>query len=172
MNKVILVDENDNPTGEMEKLEAHQKAVLHRAFSIFIFNDKGELMLQKRADRKYHSGGLWTNTTCSHPAPGKETKNEAVNRLKEEMGFTTDLDKLFTFKYKKEFDNGLTEHEYDHVFIGHYDDNPNPNPDEVGDWRWISPKKLIEDINTNPEKYTFWFKQIAQKVLQEVADKS
>ena len=128
MEQVILVNEQDEQTGVMEKMEAHQKALLHRAFSVFIFNDKGELLLQQRASDKYHSGGLWTNTCCSHPNPDEETITAAQRRLKEEMGFTTKLSKAFDFIYKSEFSNGLTEHEFDHVFTGYY--NGEIHPDE------------------------------------------
>src|SRR6478735_7868072 len=117
---VILVDERDTAVGIMEKMEVHQKALLHRAFSVFIFNDKGEMLLQKRAEKKYHSGGLWTNACCSHPQPGEDTMESANNRLREEMGFNTALHKAFTFVYKAPFENGLTEHEYDHVFVGSF----------------------------------------------------
>ena len=117
---VILVDENDAPIGIMEKIEVHQKALLHRAFSVFIFNSKGEMLLQKRANNKYHSPGLWTNACCSHPSPGQDTLEAATKRLQEEMGFTTAIEKVFDFIYKAPFDNGLTEYEFDHVFIGTY----------------------------------------------------
>ena len=121
VNEVILVNERDEPVGAMEKIEAHRKGVLHRAFSIFVFNKQGDLLLQQRAANKYHSGGLWTNTCCSHPEPGQQTKDAATKRLTEEMGFTTPLEKIFEFTYHTNFDNGLTEHEYDHVFTGQYD---------------------------------------------------
>ena len=166
MPNVILVDQNDNPIGQMEKLEAHKKAKLHRAISIFIFNDKGELMLQQREKSKYHSGGRWTNTVCSHPMPGEETIEAAHRRLQEEMGFDTDLKKLFSFSYKKEFENGLTENEYDHVILGHYNDNPIPNPEEVETWEWASVDNISEDIKNNPEKFTYWFKIAFPKIIE------
>jgi isopentenyl-diphosphate Delta-isomerase len=163
---VILVDENDNPIGEMGKMEVHEKAVLHRAFSIFIFNAKGEMLLQKRADNKYHSAGLWTNTCCSHPRPGEETLPAAQKRLQEEMGFSTTLSKAFSFIYKAPFDNGLTEHEYDHVFTGTYNGLVQPNPQEVSDYCYQSIKQIKSNIETHPGHFTEWFK-IALPKLEE-----
>src|SRR5687767_9845264 len=130
-DQVILVNENDEQLGVMDKMEAHHKGVLHRAFSIFIFNTKGEMLLQQRAEHKYHSGGLWTNACCSHPAPGEETNDAAERRLQEEMGFSTSLVKVLDFTYRAEFDNGLVEHEFDHVYLGLYNGDIHPNPDEV-----------------------------------------
>src|ERR1700733_15003891 len=138
MEEVILVDETDTPLGKMEKMEAHRKALLHRAFSVFIFNSKGEMLLQRRAPGKYHSGGLWTNACCSHPRPGEETSQAAKRRLFEELGFTTPLEKIFDFTYKSEFDNGLTEHEYDHVYVGQYDQGVYPNQEEVCEYMFLS----------------------------------
>ena len=158
--QVILVDEQDNPIGLMGKLEAHQKAVLHRAFSVFILNDKGELMLQQRAAGKYHSPNLWTNTCCSHPREGETTVEAGKRRLQEEMGFVTDLTDVQTFIYKAPFDNGLTEHELDHILIGYYNEAPNINPDEVGDWCWELPENIKKDIAAHPHRYTEWFKII------------
>src|SRR5690349_15951298 len=129
--EVILVDENDKAVGSAEKMKAHVKGMLHRAFSVFIFNTKGEMLLQQRALNKYHSGGLWTNACCSHPSPGEEIAASAVKRLSEELGFQTTIEKAFEFLYKADFDNGLTEHEFDHVFIGHYDGDINFCPEEV-----------------------------------------
>jgi len=158
--KVILVNQDDKPIGLMEKLEVHQKGLLHRAFSIFILNDKNELMLQQRASKKYHSPLLWTNTCCSHQRTG-ETNIEAGNRrLQEEMGFTTSLKELFSFIYKAPFDNGLTEHELDHVMIGYYDQNPIINTEEVEDWKWLNIENIRDKIAKNPEEYTAWFKII------------
>lgn len=155
---VILVDEQDRQIGVMEKMEVHQKALLHRAFSIFIFNNKGEMLLQKRAANKYHSGGLWTNACCSHPQPGQTTEEAAINRLQEEMGFTTPIKKAFDFVYKAAFENGLTEHEFDHVFTGIYEGIIIPNEEEVSDYCY----KTIEDIKaalqSQPELYTEWFR--------------
>lgn len=155
---VILVDEQDNPVGTMGKMEVHEKALLHRAFSVFIFNSKGEMLLQKRAETKYHSGGLWTNACCSHPKPGEEIKAAAEKRLEEEMGFHIPLQEAFSFIYKAPFQNGLTEHEFDHVFIGHYQGVINPNPGEVSDYRYQSIDHLKDSINNNPGDYTEWFK--------------
>jgi isopentenyl-diphosphate Delta-isomerase len=156
--EVILVDEHDVQTGTMEKMEVHQKALLHRAFSIFIFNEKGEMLLHRRAEKKYHSGGLWTNACCSHPKPGEETLMAAEIRLQEEMGFNTALTKAFDFVYKAPFDNGLTEHEFDHVFIGNYDGDIVPNADEVSDYCFKTVEEIKNSIQTHPQKYTEWFK--------------
>jgi isopentenyl-diphosphate delta-isomerase len=156
--EVILVDEHDVQTGTMEKMEVHQKALLHRAFSIFVFNDKGEMLLHKRADKKYHSGGLWTNACCSHPKPGEETAIAAAIRLQEEMGFNTELKKAFDFIYKAPFDNGLTEHEFDHVYIGTYDGDIVPNTDEVSDYCFKPVEEIKNSIQSHPQKYTEWFK--------------
>jgi isopentenyl-diphosphate delta-isomerase len=155
--EVILVDKDDNPVGAMEKMEAHRKAVLHRAFSVFIFNGKGEMLLQQRAPQKYHSAGQWTNTCCSHPRPGEDTRQAALRRLQEEMGFTTILEKLFDFTYKAEFENGLTEFEFDHVFTGIYDGDINPDPAEVGDHCFKTLDEIGVDLAAQPEKYTPWF---------------
>lgn len=166
MEQVILVDEQDNEVGVMEKILAHEKALLHRAFSVFIFNDKGELLLQKRAASKYHSPGLWTNTCCSHPRP-KETNLEAANRrLNEEMGFGCELEYKFNFIYKAELEQGLTEHELDHVFFGTYNGPVNPNIEEVASYKFVSMKDVFDDIKSNPENYTVWFKIIFDKVNQ------
>ena len=156
--EVILVDEHDVQTGTMEKMEVHQKALLHRAFSIFIFNEKGEMLLHRRADKKYHSGGLWTNACCSHPKPGEETLMAAEIRLQEEMGFNTVLTKAFDFVYKAPFDNGLTEYEFDHVFIGNYDGDIVPNADEVSDYCFKTVEEIKNSIQSHPQKYTEWFK--------------
>lgn len=156
--EVILVDEKDAPVGTMEKLEAHQKAMLHRAFSIFIFNKKGEMLLQKRANKKYHSGGLWTNACCSHPKPGEENLVAANIRLQEEMGFQTKLVKAFEFVYKADFDNGLTEYEYDHVFVGVYNGDIFPNTDEVSHYCFKPVAEIKNAILSHPQKYTEWFK--------------
>lgn len=167
--RVILVDENGKEVGTEDKLKAHKDGgKLHSAFSIFVFNSDGKLMLQKRAKKKYHFGGLWTNTCCSHPIPDKSLLESAHIRLKEEMGFDTDLEKIFDFIYKATWENGLTEHEFDNVIIGHYDEKPNPNPKEVDDWKWIDPKTLKKDIKQNPEKYSPWFKKSLPKVLDYI----
>jgi len=156
--KVILVDKNDNQVGLMPKLEAHEKGVLHRAFSIFIFNSKYELLLQKRAYSKYHSGGLWTNTCCSHPREGEDILDAANRRLDEEMGIKTSLRKVYDFIYKAELDNQLTEHEFDHVFYGVFDNDPILNKDEAEDFKWVDMETLNNDIIKNEDNYTVWFK--------------
>ncbi|MBX9780764.1 MAG: isopentenyl-diphosphate Delta-isomerase [Chitinophagaceae bacterium] len=159
MNKeqVILVDEWDSELGFMEKIEVHEKALLHRAFSVFIFNDDGELLLQQRAVSKYHSGGLWTNTCCSHPRPGETTIDAAKRRLKEEMGFETGLYKAFDFVYKSNFENGLTEHEFDHVFIGYYNGIVLPDHNEVENYAFRSLDKISEYMLSHPDFFTSWF---------------
>ena len=156
--KVILVNKNDKQVGLMPKLEAHEKGVLHRAFSIFIFNSKYELLLQKRASSKYHSGGLWTNTCCSHPREGEDTLDAANRRLDEEMGIKTSLRKVYDFIYKAELDNKLTEHEFDHVFYGVFDNDPILNKDEAEDFKWVDMETLNNDIIKNEDNYTVWFK--------------
>jgi isopentenyl-diphosphate delta-isomerase len=155
---VILVDENDNEIGTVEKLEAHKSARLHRAFSVFIFNSKNELMLQKRASGKYHSAGLWTNTCCSHPRPGKDIIAEAKNKLRQEMGFACELKEMFSFIYNAHLDNSLTEHEFDHVLFGRYDYKPVINNKEAENWKWISLSDLKESITKHPENYTAWLR--------------
>jgi len=166
--QVILVDSNDNKIGLMNKIEAHEKALLHRAFSVFIFNKKGQLMLQQRALDKYHCGGLWTNTCCSHQRDGETTLQAAKRRLNEEMGFQTQLEEKFSFIYKAPFDNGLTEHELDHVLVGFYEDAPVLNKTEAASWKWIDIQSLEEDIKTNPEAYTPWFKIIFEKFTDKM----
>lgn len=169
MNRLILVDENDVPVGTIEKMEAHEKALLHRAFSVFIFNSKGEMLLQQRAINKYHSGGLWTNACCSHPYDKQDTLAAAEKRLQEEMGFSTSLKKAFEFVYKADFDNGLTEHEYDHVFIGQYDGEILPDKDEVEDFCFISMEELKTAMELHPQKYTAWFKIALPKLENYLA---
>lgn len=161
--KVILVNEKDEPLGLMPKLEAHEKAQLHRAFSVFILNDKNELMLQQRAAHKYHSPLLWANTCCSHQREGESNIEAGTRRLQEEMGFSVALKELFWFIYKAPFDNGLTEHELDHVMIGYANQDPVINPEEVADWKWMDIDAVREDIEQNPQLYTAWFKIIFQK---------
>ncbi len=163
---VILVDEKDTPVGAMEKIEVHEKALLHRAFSVFIFNDKGEMLLQQRAMGKYHSAGLWTNTCCSHPAPGTNTKEAAGKRLQEEMGFITPIEKVFDFIYTAPFDNGLTENEFDHVFIGNYDGVIHPDPAEVESYCYKSLAEIENELQTSPDKFTVWFKIAFPKVRE------
>ena len=165
---VVLVDRNDNPMGLMPKLEAHEKGVLHRAFSVFILNQKGQLMLQRRALDKYHSPGLWTNTCCSHPRESESNIEAGLRRLKEEMGFTTPLKPMFSFIYKSKFDNGLTEHEFDHVLLGYYDKQPFINTIEVSDWKWMSLDKIILEIKNKPEDFTVWFKIIFERFFNHI----
>ena len=160
---VILVNQADEPLGTMPKMEAHEKAVLHRAFSVFIMNKKGEIMLQQRAAHKYHSPLLWTNTCCSHQRMGESNIEAGTRRLKEEMGFESELKELFSFIYKAEFDNGLTEHELDHVMLGHYELDPDINPEEVAAWKWMFPEDIRKDISQTPGNYTAWFKIIFEK---------
>jgi len=169
---VILVNEKDEQIGLMPKLEAHQKALLHRAFSVFVFNDKNELMLQQRALDKYHSPGLWTNTCCSHQRDGETNIIAGKRRLQEEMGFVVDLLESISFIYKAPFDNGLTEHELDHVLLGTYNGNPNINPEEVASWKWMLLEDVKADILLQPELYTEWFKVIFDKFYQHINIKS
>ncbi|MBQ0770104.1 MAG: isopentenyl-diphosphate Delta-isomerase [Bizionia sp.] len=161
--KVILVNEKDEQIGLMPKMEAHEKALLHRAFSVFVFNDKNELMLQQRALSKYHTPGLWTNTCCSHQREGESNLEAGKRRLQEEMGFVTELEERTSFIYKAPFDNGLTEHEYDHIMVGHYNDEPNVNPDEVEAYKWMLLEDVKADMKNNPDLYTAWFKIIFDK---------
>ena len=156
--EVILVNEQDEQTGTIEKMEAHRKALLHRAFSIFIFNTRGEMLLQQRALGKYHSPGLWTNTCCSHPRPGEGVESAATRRLKEEMGIETSLKKIFDFIYRTEFDNGLTEFEFDHVYTGTYSGQLNPDKQEVKDYCFRSMEDIEADLLHSPEKYSAWFR--------------
>ncbi|HYF31967.1 MAG TPA: isopentenyl-diphosphate Delta-isomerase [Chitinophagaceae bacterium] len=165
-DQVILVNENDEQVDVMDKIEAHRQGVLHRAFSIFIFNGRGEMLLQRRAAHKYHSGGLWTNACCSHPAPGEETDLAAVRRLQEEMGFTAALLKVFDFTYRAEFDNGLTEHEYDHVYLGVYNGQIEPNSEEVSEFRHLPMEAVRQELATRPETFTAWF-HIAFPLLEK-----
>jgi len=166
MENVILVDTNDTPVGQMEKLKAHLNGELHRALSVLIFNNHGEILLQQRAFGKYHTPGLWSNTCCSHPRPGEDSLKAATRRLYEEMGFTTPLIKSFDFIYKAHFDNGLIEHEFDHVFFGTFDGDPNINPEEANDFKWVRPDFLMEDMRSSPENYTVWFRIIMEKMAE------
>jgi isopentenyl-diphosphate delta-isomerase len=156
--EVILVNEQDEQTGTIEKMEAHRKALLHRAFSVFIFNEKGEMLLQQRALGKYHSPGLWTNTCCSHPRPGEYVEVAASRRLKEEMGIDTSLEKIFDFIYRAEFENGLTEYEFDHVYTGIYSGELIPDKQEVKDYCFRSMEDISQDLERWPEKYSAWFR--------------
>jgi len=168
--QVILVNENDEPIGLMNKMEAHEKAVLHRAFSVFILNDKNEVLLQQRAHHKYHSPLLWTNTCCSHQRAGETNIEAGKRRLFEEMGFEADLKELFHFIYKAPFDNGLTEHELDHVMIGYSNVAPEINPDEVESWKWMTIEAIKEDMIQNPALYTVWFKIIFDQFYHYIED--
>lgn len=162
---VILVDENDNEIGVMEKMQAHEKGLLHRAFSIFIFNEKEELLLQQRAVSKYHSGGLWTNTCCSHPRPNETIKDAAHRRLFEEMGMSCELKIKTNFIYKTSFGNGLTEHEFDYVLTGVTNQNPTINKEEVESYQWQSIDDIKKELVSNPDKYTSWFKIAIDEVF-------
>jgi isopentenyl-diphosphate Delta-isomerase len=165
---VVLVDEYNNEIGLMEKQEAHRRAMLHRAFSVFVFNGKGELLLQQRALSKYHSGGLWTNTCCSHPRAGETTEAAAHRRLQEEMGFDCALTEKFSFIYRTPFDNGLSEHELDFVYTGTYDGFPEINDDEVESYRWITLEKLIQELHEKPYQFTSWFQIILKEYLEHL----
>lgn len=163
MEYVVLVDEHDNEVGTMEKLLAHQQGLLHRAISVFIFNTNRQLLLQRRALGKYHSAGLWTNTCCSHPKPGEDAGDASSRRLFEEMGIVADIQTEFTFLYRTTFENGLIEHELDHVFSGTSNDIPQPDPDEVMEWKYLSMEAIIKEIETHPEQFSYWFKLIVKE---------
>lgn len=166
IENVILVDVNDNELGIMEKMKAHEQGLLHRAFSVFVFNSKGEILLQQRNKNKYHSGGLWSNTCCSHPRPGEKIHDAANRRLMEEMGMKANLSHAFSFVYKSELDNKLTEHELDHVFLGETNSLPKMNQDEVEDYRYVSIDYLQNDIKKNPSHYTEWLKICFDNLLK------
>ena len=167
--EVILVDENDKPVGTAEKLAAHKQGKLHRCFSIFVFHPDGRLILQQRAKSKYHSGGLWSNTCCGHPRPGEDTADAAHRRLQEEMGFDCDLKEIHAFVYKAALDNGIAEHEFDHVFVGVTDKTPVLNPEEADDWQWIDHALLRTELEEHPEKYTYWLRISLADVLKKMA---
>jgi isopentenyl-diphosphate delta-isomerase len=166
--EIILVNEHDEEIGTMEKMEAHRKGLLHRAFSVFIRNDAGEILLQQRALDKYHSPGLWTNACCSHPFPGESVAAAAHRRLHEELGFDCALTELFSFTYRTEFDNGLTEHEFDHVLLGTYNGNIQPNPAEVADYRYLPVSRIMEEIENDPSSFTSWFHHAWPLLLQHI----
>nr|WP_255647328.1 isopentenyl-diphosphate Delta-isomerase [Fulvivirga sedimenti] len=168
MEEVVLVDDSDNPLGVMEKLEAHRQGVLHRAFSVLLFNDEGQLLLQRRAKSKYHSAGLWTNTCCSHPRPDENIQLATERRLAEEMGISMSPEFLYSFKYKANLDSNLVEHEFDHVFTGVYNGIPNINPDEVADWRYTDLSDIRTDIDVNPGNYTAWFRLIMASLPERI----
>lgn len=165
-DQVILVNELDEPIGVMGKMEAHQQPVLHRAFSVFIFNRKGEMLLQKRADHKYHSAGLWTNACCSHPKPGEITSVAASRRLAEEMGFSTRLEKIFHFTYRASFPNGLHEYEFDHVYLGEYNGDIHPDANEVSDSCFMTMDAIRESLAEDPAKFTAWFAIAFPRIVQ------
>jgi len=167
---VILVNEKDEQIGTMPKMEAHEKAVLHRAFSVFVLNDIGELLLQQRATSKYHSPLLWTNTCCSHQRIGESNIEAGKRRLLEEMGFVTELKDVVSFIYKAPFDNGLTEHEFDHVLVGTYNEDPNINIDEVNNFKWMTLENVKVDMELHPEVYTEWFKIIFDKFYKHLQE--
>jgi isopentenyl-diphosphate delta-isomerase len=171
MEEVILVNERDEQVGSMEKMEAHRKGTLHRAFSVFIFNNRNEMLLQQRALTKYHSAGLWTNACCSHPRPGEDTDAAALRRIKEELGFTTPLTKIFDFHYHAPFDNGLTEHEFDHVYVGTYTGKVDPNSAEVKDYCYKNLEELSATMQSHPQKYTAWFRIAYPKVADWLKNK-
>lgn len=160
--QVVLIDGNDTMCGTMEKLQAHREGRLHRAFSVLILNDSGEMLIHQRAFTKYHSGGKWTNACCGHPRPGEDTQQAAERRLMEEMGFTVPLKHLYHFTYKAALQDGLTEYELDHVFMGLYNEPPIPNPDEVNAWRYMPIENIIKEIKAMPEQYSVWFKHIME----------
>lgn len=166
--KVILVNQNDEQIGLMPKMEAHEKGLLHRAFSVFVFNEKNELMLQQRSHSKYHSPGLWTNTCCSHQREDESNIAAGKRRLQEEMGFSTELKDTISFIYKAPFDNGLTEHEFDHILVGKFGDEPNLNADEAAAWKWMPLEDVKKDMIENPSIYTEWFKIIFDKYYQTI----
>ncbi len=164
--RVILVDAKDTPIGTADKLEAHRSGGLHRAFSAFVFNDRGELLLQRRAEGKYHSGGLWSNTCCSHPRPGEETEPAARRRLMEEMGFSCPLETVTAMVYRAQVGGGLVEHEYDHLLVGRWNGRPSPDPEEVEDWRWADMDELRDEVARHPRRFTYWFR-VALLELEE-----
>lgn len=163
MEQVILVDSEDNEIGLMEKMEAHRKGVLHRAFSVLLFNSKGEMLIQKRASSKYHSGGLWSNACCSHPRPGELMEDATQRRIREELGVISVPRFLYKFQYQKALDNNLIEHELDHVYAGVFDGVPSPDKNEVEEITFINPQELLVDITRNPHNYTFWLALIAKR---------
>ena len=161
--EVILIDQNDHELGRMEKLAAHHEGLLHRAFSVFIFNEHGELLLQKRAASKYHSAGLWTNTCCGHPRPGETLQEAAGRRLREEMSMNTELHPMFHFLYRAELENGLVENELDHVLIGRSSNDPLPDPSEASEWRWVNRENLERELAEDRKQFTAWFPLCVQK---------
>jgi len=166
---VILVNERDEALGLMEKMEAHRQGLLHRAFSVFILNKQGDILLQQRAHHKYHSGGLWTNACCSHPRDSETALAAAHRRLQEEMGFDCELSPVLEFTYRAELDQGMTEHEYDHVFVGYYENDPILNPEEAAAFAWRHITEVQRDVQERPERYTAWFKIIFERFVQSLS---
>jgi isopentenyl-diphosphate Delta-isomerase len=168
--EIILVDEDDNPIGFEAKSRAHENGgKLHRAFSIFIFDAAGKMLLQRRAKRKYHFGGLWTNACCGHPRKGEMLQEAVCARLQQEFGFDAELEEIFSFLYRaSDAGSGLTEHEFDHVFYGEFDGEPRPDPDEIDDWRWVGLSELLTDLENNPQDYTPWFKISVRRVIESL----
>lgn len=164
MEEVILVDENDNAIGTMEKMEAHRRGLLHRAFSLLVFNSKGQLLLQKRSWKKYHSGGLWTNTCCSHPRPDEDIQKAIRRKLMQEMGIDATPEFSHKFIYRTSLENNLTEHEYDHVYTARYDGEPSINHDEVDEWRFEDVSQLRDAIEKSPQDFTYWFRLIMDQI--------
>ena len=160
--QLILVDAEDRELGAGEKLQVHRSGALHRAFSVFVFDRRGRLLMQRRAPGKYHSAGLWSNTACGHPRPGEATAAAARRRLREEMGLDCKLRKAFEFIYRAELEGALVEHEYDHVFFGTHEGDPAPDPSEVGDWRWMSTDELRRGLREEPGRYTYWLKLVVE----------
>ncbi|WKZ65126.1 MAG: isopentenyl-diphosphate Delta-isomerase [Flavobacteriales bacterium] len=167
---VLLVNERDEPVGTMGKLRAHQEGALHRAFSVFLFDDQGRLLLQRRAAGKYHSPGLWTNTCCSHPRPEESVADAARRRLMEEMGIDTPVEHRFSFHYRADFDNGLIEHELDHVLFGRWSGDVRPNPEEVDDWTYIHLNELDAELTRHPERYTAWLRICWEQVREALRE--
>ena len=163
--QVILVDADDNEFGVAEKMKAHRDGLLHRAFSVFLFNDTGEMLLQRRARTKYHSGGLWANACCSHPRPGEDVSAAARRRLREELGIECTVEPTLSFVYRADVGRGLQEHELDHVVVGRFEGEPSPDPSEVGDWKWVAPDTLLSDVARNPDTYAVWFKIALPRLL-------
>ncbi len=164
-DQVILVDGDDRETGVGDKMAVHREGALHRAFSVFVFDSQGLMLLQRRAEAKYHSGGLWSNACCSHPRPGESTLAAAHRRLQEEMGFDCPLEEAFSFTYRVRLDNDLFEHEFDHVLVGTFDGEPVPNSEEVAGWRWVDVEELERDVRENPKRYTHWFRIVLSRVV-------
>ncbi len=169
---VVLVNVEGKEVGTSDKLRAHQDGVLHRAFSVFLVNSKGKMLLQQRTWSKYHSAGLWSNTCCSHPRPEESLAEAVQRRLREEMGIACATHEVFQFTYQTDLENGLSEHEYDHVFLGMYEGSPLPNEQEVADWKWMEFSRLQEDLKQHPQNYTYWFRLCLDRVLTHVPQMS